>query len=289
MTYVDCCPCHGADENGARPAPETRQYVVPPVQADRDTALARRMTTWEAQQVLLREGIGEDKATQAALSLNIAYPPERWIAAESWRSNLTDRASFVGAIFPSVRFQYRKDLWVLGQELQRDKDGNRRGEPSTGSRAYPDSPDWVRGGRATVMGTKTDICAYWEAVQLMRDQTHLPAAELAEAHSYFDQNVRESDWRATYAHLASELYMGCVVYLSLRGVSANKARQRARQFVTESIDAWCYGGVDWPKGIKVSSLWEGYGNAARYLDGPDGAIDYDLPVVKSVLTTIDAP
>ena len=81
--------------------------------------------------------VGEDEAAQAVTSLNYAYPTERWVAAESWRRNLTDRTSFMGAIFPSVRFQYRKDLWVLGQELRRDKNEERRGGSLTGSRWLP--------------------------------------------------------------------------------------------------------------------------------------------------------
>ena len=134
MRFVDCCPCHGTDESGARPSPEIRRYVVPPVQAEQATALACRMTFEDAQWVLLREGVGEDEAAQAVTSLNYAYPTERWVAAESWRCNLTDRTSFMSAIFPSVRFQYRKDLWVLGQELQREKNGDKRGSSLTGSR-----------------------------------------------------------------------------------------------------------------------------------------------------------
>ena len=283
MTYVDCCPCHGADEAGARPVPEIRRYTVPPVQAKHEAAMARRMPTEDAQRVLLREEIDEDESFQAVTRLNNAYPVERWVAAESWRCNLADRASFMGAIFPSVRFQYRKDLWVLGQVLQRDKSGNRRGDFLAGSRDYRDGPDWLCGGRATVMGPRADLCAYWEAVQLMRKTTQPSVVELAKAHSYFDQNVAESDWRTAYEHSASELYAGCVDYLSRHGTSPGVAKQRAREFVAEAIDAWCYGGVDWPEGIEVSSLCRAYDNATRYLGTQDGPIDYDLPVVKSVL------
>ena len=61
MRFVDCCPCHGADESGARPAPEIRRYVVPPVQAEQAKALARRMTFEDAQWVLLREGLAKTR------------------------------------------------------------------------------------------------------------------------------------------------------------------------------------------------------------------------------------
>jgi len=288
LTYVDCCPCHGAAEDGVRPPPESRRYVVPQVQVDRDAALARRVEVSEARWALLREGTGEDAASQAVARLNEAYPLDRWVAAESWRSNLDDCASFIGAIFPSVRFQYRKDLWVLGQELRR-YDGNSRRGSSMEPLVYQEGPDWLRGGRATVMGPRTDVCAYWEALQLMRNLHSPSQVELAEAHSYFEHNVKESDWQRPYTKQALELYTGCVTYLSNQGVGQEEARQRARQFVTESIDAWCYGGVDWPEGIEVSSLWEEYDNATRYLGGQDGTIDYDLPVVKSVLAYIDLP
>ncbi len=139
------------------------------------------------------------------------------------------------------------------------------------------------------MGPRTDICAYWEALQLIRNPHNPSEAELAEAHSYFQRNVKESGWQPLYTQLASDLYAGCTAYLSSQGISAERARQRARQFVTESIDAWCYGGVDWPEGIEVSSLWEEYDNATRYLGGQDGPLDYDVPVVRGVLATLPLP
>ena len=158
--------------------------------------------------------------------------------------------------------------------------------PSRDRGGYQDGPDWLRGGRPTVMGPRTDLCAYWEALQLMRRIAQPSTVELAEVLSYFDQNVAESDWRTAYEYSASELYAGCVDYLSLHGASPEDARHRAREFVVEAIDVWCYGGVDWPEGIEAASLCKGYDNATRYLGTQDGPIDYDLPAVKSVLITL---
>ena len=134
------------------------------------------------------------------------------------------------------------------------------------------------------MGPRTDLCAYWESLQLIRSTAHPSTVELAEVLSYLDQNVVESDWRTVYEYSASELYAGCVDYLSRHGTSPEDSRHRAREFVVEAIDVWCYGGVDWPEGIEVSSLCKDYDNATRYLGTQEGPIDYDLPVVKSVLT-----
>ena len=62
----------------------------------------------DANRVLTQLEVPENKAVMAVRYLNEMYPDERWVGAESWRAGLPFRVAFMGAIFPSVRYQYRR-------------------------------------------------------------------------------------------------------------------------------------------------------------------------------------
>ena len=138
------------------------------------------------------------------------------------------RVAFMGAIFPSVRYQYRKDLWVLGKLIQ-------HGSTSSGSTlSFTDVPEWLQGGRATIIGPQPRTCAWRESKQLLRDSGEPIKQELGELEAYLNEHSL-SDWREVLDHKqSSELYTGCVSYLKGHGVGEAEAKGRAREYVAES-------------------------------------------------------
>ena len=283
-----CCPCHGADEKGDRPPVEVRLYEVPlDDEPYRTAGLQRRMDEADATRVLVQSGIEENEAARAVSHLNAAYAKERWIGAESWRPSLPMRVAFMGAIFPSVRYQYRKDLWVLSQELQPGSNSIRRGHSvHSQQNTYENVPDWLQGGRATIVGPQACTCAWWEATLLIPNAGKPSSREYADLEAHLDEHS-VGDWRAVLdLGEASELYGGCVSYLQRHGVKASEAKRRAMEYVAESISVMDYGGIDWPEGIENISLTD-YTNAERYLGPREGSIDSDWPVIRYVLSQLE--
>ena len=286
---VICCPCHGAAENGVRPEVRDRLYEVPIYDEPyRGHGLQRQMDVLDATRILIQSGIGETEAVRAISHLNATYPQERWVGAESWRPSLPFRAIFMGAIFPSVRYQYRKDLWIMSQVMQRASSDTYQGHTSDPeTRIYENVPDWLQGGRATIIGPQTHTCAWWEATLFLRNSVGPSSEEIAEIGLHLDGNSI-SDWRTVLDHQrVSELFSGCVSYLEDHGLEQEEAKRRAKEYVVKSISVLDYGGIDWPEGIENPSLTE-YTNAERYLSPTEGPIDGDWPTIRHVLSQLAA-
>ena len=145
-------------------------------------------------------------------------------------------------------------------------------------------PEWLQGGRATIIGPQPRTCAWWESKQLLRDSGEPSKEELEEIEAYLNENSL-SDWREVLDHKkSSDLYTGSVSYLKGHGVGEAEAKQRAREYMAESIAVMEYG-LDWPEGIESPSLTD-FTNARRYLEPVEGPIDGDWPVVEYVLSCL---